>query len=252
MEPHVHSHHGEKRTWKSLVQEFLMLFLAVFCGFLAEYYLEHRIEKERAEKYMSSLVSDLKADTAMIRRTIEIGQTVSSGLDSLQQNLYHFVDTKETVQNIYRQNFSYLKWILPDFNDRTASQLKYSGNFRLIHNSHVSDLLANYWIEIAKITRNADLFIEKSALAQESGNLIFNKQYTSFPENADGSYNMNYIQVSADAKLMSTDKNTLIAYANRIGRMTDIAEHYLVPLLRNQLTKANELIKIIEEEYPVE
>jgi hypothetical protein len=37
----------------------------------------------------------------------------------------------------------------------------------------VSDLLANYWIEIAKINRNADLFIEKSALAQESGNMIF-------------------------------------------------------------------------------
>lgn len=228
-----------------------MLFLAVFCGFLAEYYLEHRIEKEREEKYMASLVSDLKADTAMIHQTIRIGQTISVGLDSLQLNLYHFADTKENIQNIYRQNFSYLKWILPDFNDRTASQLKYSGNFRLIHNSRVSDLLANYWIEIAKITRNADLFIEKSALSQESGNTIFNRQYTSFPENADGSYNMNYIQVSPDAKLMTSDKNTLIAYANRIGRMTDISEHYLIPLLRNQLIKANELIKIIEEEYPV-
>jgi hypothetical protein len=251
METHVHSHHEGKRTWKSLVKEFLMLFLAVFCGFLAEYYLEHRVESEREEKYMASLVSDLKADTAMIRKTILIGQTISIGLDSLQANLYHFTAAQEQVQRVYRQNFSYLKWILPDFNDRTASQLKYSGNFRLIRNSHVSDLLANYWIEIAKISRNAELFIEKSALAQESGNTIFNKQYTSFPENADGSYNMNYILVSPDAQLMTTDKNTLIAYANRIGRMTDIAEHYLIPLLRKQLTKANELIRIIEEEYPV-
>lgn len=250
MEPHVHSHHEGKRTWKSLVKEFLMLFLAVFCGFLAEYYLEHRVESEREEKYMYSLLSDLKADTAMIRQTVLIGETVSAGLDSLQVNLYHFTDTRENIQTVYRQNFSYLKWILPDFNDRTASQLKYSGNFRLIHNSQVSDLLANYWIEIAKISRNAELFIEKSALAQESGNMIFNKQYTSFPENADGSYNIKYIQVSPDAKLMTTDKNTLIAYANRIGRMTDISEHYLIPFLRNQLIKANELIKIIEEEYP--
>ncbi|MEJ7674922.1 MAG: hypothetical protein WKF59_20040 [Chitinophagaceae bacterium] len=37
----------EKKTWKSYFWEFLMLFLAVFCGFLAEYQLEHKIEKDR-------------------------------------------------------------------------------------------------------------------------------------------------------------------------------------------------------------
>ena len=41
MEVHHHSHseHG-KRNWKSYIWEFVMLFLAVFCGFLAEYQLE--------------------------------------------------------------------------------------------------------------------------------------------------------------------------------------------------------------------
>lgn len=37
MEVHHHAHHEHgKKNWKSYFWEFLMLFLAVFCGFLAE------------------------------------------------------------------------------------------------------------------------------------------------------------------------------------------------------------------------
>lgn len=36
MEVHHHAHHEGKKNWKSYFWEFLMLFLAVFCGFLAE------------------------------------------------------------------------------------------------------------------------------------------------------------------------------------------------------------------------
>ena len=39
MEVHHHAHHEGKKNWKSYFWEFLMLFLAVFCGFLAEYQL---------------------------------------------------------------------------------------------------------------------------------------------------------------------------------------------------------------------
>jgi hypothetical protein len=41
-----------------------MLFLAVFCGFIAGYMLEHRIEKEREETYLQSMIEDLKTDMA--------------------------------------------------------------------------------------------------------------------------------------------------------------------------------------------
>ena len=38
-----------------------MLFLAVFCGFLAEYQLEHKIEKDREKVYMQNMLEDLEA-----------------------------------------------------------------------------------------------------------------------------------------------------------------------------------------------
>jgi len=43
MEVHTHTHSPRKK-WAHYFWEFLMLFLAVFCGFLAEYKLEHTIE----------------------------------------------------------------------------------------------------------------------------------------------------------------------------------------------------------------
>ncbi len=51
MEVHHHPHTSRKK-WTHYFWEFLMLFLAVFCGFLAEYQLEHKIEKDREKQFM--------------------------------------------------------------------------------------------------------------------------------------------------------------------------------------------------------
>ena len=66
MEVHHHSHGHEKKNWKSYFWEFLMLFLAVFCGFLAEYQLEHVIEQQRAKVFAVSMLDDLIADTTQL------------------------------------------------------------------------------------------------------------------------------------------------------------------------------------------
>ena len=237
MEVHTHHSHNEKSTWKTHFKEFFMLFLAVFCGSMAEYYMEHKVENERAEKYMTSLVRDLKTDSAMMQATIEYANKINGGLDSVQNTLYHFTDNAENVKMVYRQNFTYLRWLLPDFTDNTATQLRYSGNFRLIKKGYVADSISSYWIETGIILRNANLFIEKTALSQETGNAIFNRQFVTYPDKTYIGLNIQQVEVDPNAKLMTTDKNTLIAYANRIGRMTDISKHYLVPLLKDQIEK---------------
>ena len=66
MEVHHHAHDPaaphHKKNWKSYFWEFLMLFLAVFCGFLAEYQLEHKIERDREKAYMKGIVENLQYD----------------------------------------------------------------------------------------------------------------------------------------------------------------------------------------------
>src|SRR6476646_5129465 len=70
MEVHHHSNHQGTKKWTHYIWEFLMLFLAVFCGFLAENLREHQVEAERAKQYAALLSEDVKADTAMLATLI--------------------------------------------------------------------------------------------------------------------------------------------------------------------------------------
>ena len=65
MEVHQHTHTSRKK-WIHYFFEFLMLFLAVFLGFLAENKREHVVEKKRAKELVASLITDLQKDTALI------------------------------------------------------------------------------------------------------------------------------------------------------------------------------------------
>ena len=45
------------------VFEFFMLFFAVFCGFQAEYLLEHKIERDRERQFIISMVKEIELDS---------------------------------------------------------------------------------------------------------------------------------------------------------------------------------------------
>ena len=59
-----------------------MLFLAVFCGFLAENEREHYVEKQRAKAYAGSLLDDLISDTTNINGLVFMYEELSDNLDS--------------------------------------------------------------------------------------------------------------------------------------------------------------------------
>src|SRR5215207_10777633 len=82
MEVHHHAH-TERKKWTHYFWEFLMLFLAVFCGFLAEYQLEQTIEKHREREIVVSLTEDLKADTALLNDQLNMLKNNKNIFDSL-------------------------------------------------------------------------------------------------------------------------------------------------------------------------
>ncbi len=96
MEVHHHSHlpgpnpstssghQGLHKKWTHYFWEFLMLFLAVFCGFLAEYQLEHKIEKDREKQYSQTLFEDLKVDTALLNTLIKETDFVIPKIDTFR------------------------------------------------------------------------------------------------------------------------------------------------------------------------
>ena len=70
MEVHAHTHTARKK-WTHYFWEFIMLFLAVFCGFLAEYQLEHKIEKDRAKELAKSFYEELKNDSVVAAQKVQ-------------------------------------------------------------------------------------------------------------------------------------------------------------------------------------
>jgi len=147
MEVHHHSHSsanaGHRKKWTHYLWEFLMLFLAVFCGFLAEYQLEHTIEKQKGRQYITSFLQDLEIDGEQLDQLIPSFIEKDKLLDTMLTKIrgINLSTGANGIYKYYRQPFSY-----PDFiySDRTIQQLKNSGGMRLINNKAVSDSITSY------------------------------------------------------------------------------------------------------------
>lgn len=161
MEVHAHSHTARKK-WTHYLWEFLMLFLAVFCGFMAENIREHRIEHKRANEYLKTLISDLKTDTSGIHYSITQNQLVQQELDTLGSLLdtIHTNDTQQ-LQTVYRifYDYGYGPYVV-SFSNRTITQLKSSGAMRLIQSDSLSRFIDFYYTGVEVCNKQADTYIE--------------------------------------------------------------------------------------------
>lgn len=135
-----------------------MLFLAVFCGFLAEYQLEHKIEKDREKQFIRSLIEDLSEDTLTLSELS--GQLLEnvSRMDSLKF-LLSSDDIRKHGADLYYlgRRASRGGWLA--LHDRTIQQMKNSGGFRLIRNENVSKAILEYYnqLNFIQILQSVDL-----------------------------------------------------------------------------------------------
>ncbi len=144
MEVHAHTHTPRKK-WTHYFWEFLMLFLAVFCGFLAENQREHMIEHQREKKFIRSLISDLSSDTNRLGTIINHRIERAVMLDSFMV-LLNKPDAEAYSRTIYYFNSYATRGVAFRFTpaDGTMQQLKNGGNLRLIRKSSVSDSIIAY------------------------------------------------------------------------------------------------------------
>src|ERR1044071_3618135 len=84
MEVHSHTHTPHKK-FTHYLWEFLMLFLAVFCGFLAENIREHKVERIRENEYMQSMAEDIRQDIRTLNDGIEKTYLMIRGKDTMVQ-----------------------------------------------------------------------------------------------------------------------------------------------------------------------
>ena len=140
-----------------------MLFLAVFCGFLAEYQLEHTLEHQREKKYIKSLLHDLARDTTAMSNHAVFQTRAVVYSDSLVE-LFNGSDPAVHSSDIY-----YYARILSIYNPffcstATISQLKSSGSLRLINKSRIADSILNYYDIYAQRIQAVETNIEKEVM----------------------------------------------------------------------------------------
>ena len=125
-----------------------MLFLAVFCGFLAENQREHMIEHKRAKQFALSLLSDLKADTTALNTAISFGNKKIMSVDNLVAQLEQ---PKEKWNDtlIYTYASAAGRYRPFGYNSGTYEQMKASGSLRYFK-QELTDLLNQYNVQAKK------------------------------------------------------------------------------------------------------
>lgn len=131
--------------WNHYFFEFIVLFLAVFLGFLSDNYRESIAERKTEVKQVSSIIEDLKVDVATIKKNIEVIDIAILYTDSLLLLIEKIpsMDSLDDSFNVLNGRGSpYLRFKSVD---RTASQLKNGGQMNLIKDVNLSNEILNYW-----------------------------------------------------------------------------------------------------------
>ena len=225
-----------------------MLFLAVFCGFLAEYSLEHKIEKDREKQFIRSLVNDIKADIAHLNTIIEKRNQKVERLDSLFY-LLNAPRYTEFGSSLYFNAIHTARLVDIKFTpyDGTLQQLKNAGGLRLIRNRAVADSITRYDVSI----RNMEKLGEQEVMVAQEYRLAANNVF--------------------DAKVLSSmvDENNvshrppgnpaLLPFTSKELEKVNYAIHSIKLITRgmrrdsrNLLEQATNLLAIINKSYHLE
>jgi hypothetical protein len=233
MEVHHHAHNPaephHKKTRKAYFWEFLMLFLAVFCGSIAEYQLEHKIERERGKQYVLSMIEDLASDSVKINKSLEFCRKQQAGIDSLSLLLNNTTFSDTDIIKAYQLMFNNTVNIsLVNFSKRTISQLKNSGGMRLIPNKKSADEITKYSEMVEEVEFQGNYFIDKALgeVVRLNKRIFFFNYLHEFRSN-----DLENLMKSSHIQLANDDRNLLIEYNNHLIMSSGVLKNYIYKLM---------------------
>jgi len=158
MEIDVPHHEEGKKGWKQYFFDFLMLFLAVFCGFLAENIREGRVEDERAVVLAKNLYKEVLADSIRVQQMIAVRKIKES------ECTYFIAYVKDSsltkLSNRFYRSFSWAfiqtGRILFEPDDGILNQLKNSGELRYFKSAEFQSAVGALSVAIANIRARND------------------------------------------------------------------------------------------------
>jgi hypothetical protein len=247
MEVHHHTQTPRKK-WTHYLWEFLMLFLAVFCGFLAENLREHFIEQRREKQYVISFIEDLKSDISNYNRQIRYRTISQNRADSLvilllsPERNKHVDSIYVCVERVGRGNLFF-------YSDRTIQQLKNSGDMRLIRNQVASNLIMQY-DQLVRDMQHFELIREEILTRfRETSSYILDAAI--FYSMIDTSSEMSINKPKGNSKLFSDNPeiiNRLCYWANRFR----IANQQVIVKQTDLKNSAIRIMEFLRKVYKLE
>jgi len=248
MELHKHPQHlTHKKRWGEYLLEFLMIFLAVTLGFLAENVRETYKDHEKARVYAAQMISNLCDDTLNLKSFISLLNAGAGKGDTLLQLL-----TDSNPQKVSGKLYFYGLIGGRDFNfipnDATLLQMKSSGTLRYF-NMRISHDVAQYEqfcrrLEIAQ-DRDQGLFVEVRKIRAQ----IFNVSYNDFVNKHYHVSPMIDSFVRTNPPLLTYDKSILNQYVELVrSRFVLLRTPKTADTL---LRRAIDLIRDLKREYNI-
>jgi hypothetical protein len=266
MEVHHHSHHPKK--WKEYISEFLMLFLAVTLGFLAENVREEQIIEHQTESVIAQLRLELMQDTTQLSNN---KKTIAK-LDTAVAYVAYFIknDQLETKTEDFYLLHNFILYRVGIFESACIAldQLKYTGLMKNIKNEKLRSAIEKYNLSIKNLEGRAERennFMDKNTDELRTVPFDIYKSYNS---------NVAYLNTEKGRQVKEADIfcnntklhiNTIPTFIpNKIVLKKFDKQDYLNTLfklngIRNSTqgvtselayTRAVELIKSIEATYP--
>ena len=221
-----------------------MLFLAVFCGFLAEYKLEHKIESDRAGEYAELFLEDLKNDSAYINQLLASQEYMLTHADSL----LNLLSGNQYSGNNYEvvDHFNKISAFI-DFNPAfpvNFEQAKNSGSLRYIKNRELISALSSLNREMEIIEEvcggyNDHIKQYLTPFAIEHFNTL---QYDIFSRKV----------LVSNPEIYKWDSETAVMLANKVNLKKTYDIFFINHFFPNCLNKIKSLAASIANEYHLE
>jgi hypothetical protein len=247
MEVHKHPHHvTHKKKWNEYVLEFLMLFLAVFLGFLAETKREQIVEKHREKQFMHALVRDLQLDTMQI-----------SISNRYRTHKFLAGDSLLTILSAHRGGpvpalaYYYSRRIYGNINffqnSGTLDQLKNSGGMRLISQRSIVDSIESYDRQIRRMVKRDDMEVEYFVY----NNRLSDRLFDAGTVNREFGYSLPPPYPADTTRMIPVNAALMNEYILDVATYVYLIKQNYQVFEENRL-KALHLMQLIQQEYPAE
>ena len=224
--------------------EFLMLFIAITLGFFVENYRESLSDKEQEKEIIVSFINDIEEDIKELDIVIERREIRETRIDSIL-----YILNNDLQDNFGRNLYYYARYLPRPFvfwaNNTTNEELKYSGNFILIKNQKIIDVLLEYddnYVFIDFIRQREEYLVRRLF---DQINVIFDPKV--FDEM--NVYDIEFVYPSGNPKINSKNREVINNFLSNLHYVKTVNVGQL-GLFKKHQKRGKEILELLKKEYP--